>query len=112
MGSDGGGGGSRTEPLATHKLLMSEEQLDGKDDKQTLEDWFSNVDMKVNLVYPGAKKVLDWAAAETEEITPTVVSRRPDAGMACYTLSISHWDQVAAALPINCVTAPGNSATL
>lgn len=76
-----------TEPLATHKLLMSEEKLQGKEDKPALKDWFSNLAIKVICVYPGADQVLDWAATKTNEITPSAAAQRPDAMMAC-TLSM------------------------
>ena len=73
--------GSR-EPLATNKLVASEDKIEGVEDKQTLEDWFENVAMKVNLVYPGAKSILDWAASSATEITASEINRRGDSTLA------------------------------
>ena len=35
--------------------------------------------MKVNLIYPGAKAILNWSASETSEITAFQIQQRPDA---------------------------------
>ena len=69
--------GSR-EPLATNKLAASEDKIERTEDKQTLEDRFENVAMKVKLVYQGSKAVLDWAAGNVTEITQSEISRRGD----------------------------------
>ena len=69
---------ARGEPLATNKLLLSDEKIDGTESRQTLEDWFEDVAMKVNLVYPGSQAILDWAAQSTMEITPSEIARRAD----------------------------------
>ena len=66
------------EPLATNKLLMSEEKIDGTESRQTLEDWFDDVAMKIHLVYPGAQAILEWAAQSTTEITSSEIERRRD----------------------------------
>ena len=79
--------GSRTEPLATHRLLKDEDKLDGGEDKNTIEEWFSTVVMKVNLVYPGAQTIMEWAGTTTEEITQGEINRRHDNTLAT-TLSI------------------------
>ena len=42
------------EPLATNKLVSSEDKVEGTEDKQVLQYLFEGVAMKVNLVYPGA----------------------------------------------------------
>ena len=81
-GSSGGGGMGSREPLATNKLVASEDKIEGVEDKQTLEDWFENVAMKVNLVYPGAKTILDWAASNAAEITASEINRRGDSTLA------------------------------
>ena len=73
--------GSR-EPLATNKLVASEDKIEGTEDKQTLEDWFENVNMKVNFVYQGAKAILDWAASDGTEITASEINRRGDSTLA------------------------------
>ena len=52
------GSGSR-ESLATNQLVVSEDPIEGAEEKQVLEDWFEGVDMKVNLVYPGTQTLLD-----------------------------------------------------
>ena len=69
--------GSR-EPLATDRLVASEEKIEGTEDKQTLQDWFENVAMKVNLVYPGSKAILDRAAGNVTEIAQSEMNRRGD----------------------------------
>ena len=63
------------EPLATNNLLMSDERIDGTESRQTLEDWFDDVAMKMNLVYPGAQAILEWAAQSTTEITSAEIER-------------------------------------
>lgn len=80
-GSSGGGIGSR-EPLATNKFVASEDKTEGTEDKQTLEDGFENVAMKVNLVYPGAKATLDRVANNGTEITASEINRRGDNTLA------------------------------
>ena len=66
------------EPLATNKLLMSDERIDGTESRQTLEDWFDDVAMKINLVYPGAQAILDLAAQRRTDITSSEIERRRD----------------------------------
>ena len=73
--------GSRAPP-ATNKLVASEDKIEGTEDKQTLEDWFEGVDMNVNLVYPGAKAILDRTAESASKITASEISRRPDNTLA------------------------------
>ena len=34
--------------------------------------------MKVDLIYPEAKAILDWAAESASEVTASKISRRPD----------------------------------
>ena len=81
-GSSGGGGMGSREPLATNKLVVSEDKIEGVEDKQTLEDWFENVATKVNLVYPGAKAILGWAASNATEITASEINSRGDSSLA------------------------------
>ena len=78
----GGGSGSKGEPLATNRLMADEPKLDGSEDKLAIEDWFNSVLMKVNLVYPGAQAILEWAATQPQEITYHDISSRADAGLA------------------------------
>ena len=73
---------SRSEPLAINKLVASEDKIEGTEDKQTLEDWFEGVSMKINLIYPGAKAILDWASSNSTEITASEIARRPDMTLA------------------------------
>ena len=80
-GPSGGGMGSR-EPLATNKIVASEDKIEGTEDKQTLEDSFEGVAMNVNLVYPGAKAILDRAAESGSEITASEINRRGDSNLA------------------------------
>ena len=61
---------------------MSEDKIEGTEDKQVLEDWFEGVAMKVSLIYIGAKAILDWAAANATEITPSEISRRSEICLA------------------------------
>ena len=73
---------SRSEPLAINKLVASEDRIEGTEDKQTLKDCFEGVSMKIHLIYPGAKAILDWAAASSTEITASEIARRPDMSLA------------------------------
>ena len=81
QGSSGGGSRS-SEPLATHKLLVSEKRIDGSEPVAALEDWFDLITMKINLIYPGAQSILDWAGSEGGEITTHMISGRMDASLA------------------------------
>ena len=79
----GPSGGSRSaEPLATHKLLVSEKRLDGSEPVAALEDWFDLITMKINLIYPGAQAILDWAGTELSEISSHMISTRLDGVLA------------------------------
>ena len=70
------------EPLETNKLLMSDERIDGTDTRQTLEDWFDDVAMKINLVHAGAQAILEWATQSTAKITSSKIERRRDSLLA------------------------------
>ena len=76
------GSGSKSEPLATNRLMADEPKLDGSEDKLVIEDWFNSVLMKVNLVYPGAQSLLEWAGTQPTEITYHDISKRANAGLA------------------------------
>ena len=73
---------SRQEPLTTHRLLVSENKIDGNEPVAVLEDWFDLIAMKTNLIYPGAQAILDWAGAEPSEITGHSIASRMDGALA------------------------------
>ena len=47
-----------------------------------LEDWFELISVKINLVHPGAKAIIDWAGSHPTEITSTDISQRMDAALS------------------------------
>ena len=47
-----------------------------------LEDWFDLITMKINLIYPGAQAILDWAGTESSEISSHMISKRMDGVLA------------------------------
>ena len=75
------GGSKSSEPLATHKLLVSEKRIDGSEPAAVLEDWFDLITMKTNLIYPGAQSILDRAGSEQNEITSHMISSRMDGSL-------------------------------
>ena len=44
--------------------------------------WFDLINMKINLIYPGAQSILDWAGSEMAEITSHMISTRMDGVLA------------------------------
>ena len=73
--------GSR-EPLATHKLMMGEGKINGSESSAVLDDWFELIAMKVNLIYPGGKAILDWCSDHEGEIKASDIQSRGDSGLA------------------------------
>ena len=69
-------------PLATHRLLVPEAKISGSESVAVLEDWFDLITMKVNLIYPEPQMILDWAGAETSEITAQANASRMDGVLA------------------------------
>ena len=73
--------GSR-EPLATHKLMVGEAKINGSESSAVLDDWFELIAMKVNLIYPGGKAILDWCSDHEGEIKASDIQSRGDSGLA------------------------------
>ena len=61
---------------------MSEAKTNESESIAVLEEWFNLITMKVNLKYPGAQMILDWAEAETSEITAHTIASRMDGVLA------------------------------
>ena len=81
-GSGMSSGSGTKEPLATHKLMISETKINGSENSAILDDWFELITMKVNLIYPGGKSILDWSAEHSGEITASDIQSRGDSALA------------------------------
>ena len=66
----------------SHKLMITEGKISGAESSSVLEDWFELIAMKVNLIHPGSKAVLDWSADQSSEITAFQIQQRADATLA------------------------------
>ena len=65
----GGGGGRSSEPIVTHKLMMSKAPLTGSEDIEAFDDWYEDMANDFELLIPGAKLIMQEAEKDAGPIT-------------------------------------------
>ena len=67
--SSPGGGSRSSEPIVTHKLMMTKQPLTGSEDIEAFDDWYEDMANDFELLIPGAKLIMQEAEKSTGPIT-------------------------------------------
>ena len=75
----GGGGGKPMEPIVTHRIMTKVEKLIGNETHQQIDEWFDNNATNIDIIRPGAFKILTEMAKLEKPINNEELEKRDDA---------------------------------
>ena len=76
--SSSGMGGSKGEPLVSHKLIMNKQQIRGDGDFTIIDEWLKELYTDVEIIMPGAKLLMQNAEKSKTVIVDQAMLQHPD----------------------------------
>ena len=82
-GAPGGGMKRSNEPLVTHKLFMNKTVLDGTENMEVVDDWYTDMADDFEIVMPGSKIIMQTAEKSDEKCDNTWMMRQNNPSLTC-----------------------------
>lgn len=82
-GAPGGGMRRSNEPLVTHKLFMNKTVLDGTENMEVIDDWYTDMADDFEIVMPGSKIIMQTAEKSDEKCDNTWMMRQNNPSLTC-----------------------------
>ena len=82
-GAPGGGMRRSNEPLVTHKLFMNKTVLDGTENMEVIDDWYTDMADDFEIVMPGSKIIMRTAEKSSEKCDNTWMMRQSNPSLTC-----------------------------